>query len=74
MPMSANKFRNIISEIASITVRREELALGAFDALEYRYPSLAQALLDHIGSKRRAAHWLCAPHRASGGISLRTAG
>jgi uncharacterized protein (DUF2384 family) len=67
--MPFNKFRNIISEISSIAARREALTLSAFDALEYRYPSLAQALLDQVGNKRRAAHWLCAPQRACDGRS-----
>jgi Protein of unknown function (DUF2384) len=64
MRMPASKFRNIISEIAGITARREELTSGAFDVLECRHPSLAQALLAYMGNKRRAAHWLCAPQRA----------
>lgn len=69
MRMPFNKFRNIISEISSITARREELTLSAFDALEHHHPSLAQALIDQVGSKRRAAHWLCAPLRACDGKS-----
>lgn len=69
MRMPASKFRNIISEIASITARREELTSGAFDLLEHRHPSLAQALLEHMGSKRRAAHWLCVPQRGWDGKS-----
>ncbi len=69
MRMSFNKFRNIISEISCIAARREALTLSAFDALEHRFPSLAQALLDQVGDKRRAAHWLCARQRARGGKS-----
>lgn len=69
MRIPVNKFRSIVGEIANIAARREELTSGAFDVLEYRHPSLAQALLDHIGSKRRAAYWLCAPQRAWGGKS-----
>lgn len=69
MRTSLNKFRSIISEISSIAARREALTLSAFDALEYRHPPLAQALLDQLGNKRRAAHWLCAPQRACGGRS-----
>jgi hypothetical protein len=67
MRTPGNRFRDIINEIANITARREQLMLGAFDALEYRYPSIAQALLEYIGGKRRAAVWLCAPQRALGG-------
>ena len=67
--MRKNKFGNIAREIATIAARREALALTAFDAVESRWPSLARALLEDTGSKRRAAHWLCAPSRACGGKS-----
>ena len=69
MRMRFNKFRSIISEISWIAARREALVLSAFDALEFRYPPLAEALLEQVGNKRRAAHWLCAPQRACGGES-----
>ncbi len=69
MRLPANKFRSIIGEIGRVTARREELRSDAFDVLERRHPSLARAVLDHVGSKRRAAHWLCAPQRAWGGKS-----
>jgi len=69
MRVTHNAFRDIVGEIASITARREQLTVSAMDALEYRYPVLARALLDHVGCRRRAAHWLCAPQRACGGRS-----
>lgn len=69
MRVPHNAFRAIVGEIASITARREQLTESALDALECRYPLLAQALLDHVGGRRRAAHWLCAPQRASDGKS-----
>jgi uncharacterized protein (DUF2384 family) len=69
MRVPHNAFRNIVGEIASISARREQLTENALDAVECRYPLLAQALLDHVGGRRRAAHWLCAPQRACGGKS-----
>jgi|GEM_PF-759037 len=69
MRVPHNAFRNIVGEIASITARREQLTKSALDALECRYPTLAQALLEHVGGRRRAAYWLCAPQRACGGKS-----
>jgi hypothetical protein len=62
-----NNFRNISSEIAYITAQREALVVGAFDALEFRYPALAQVLLESFGSRQRASHWICGPQRALDG-------
>lgn len=59
-----NNFRNISSEIAYITAQREALVVGAFDALEFCYPALAQVLLESFGSRQRASHWICGPQRA----------
>lgn len=69
MGPSNKEFRHIINEIGRIRARREELTLGAFDALACSHPVLAQALLDQIGGERRVAHWLCAPQRAWDGRS-----
>ncbi len=69
MRIPGNKFGNIANEIANIAARREALILTAFDAVESRWPSLARALLEDTGSRRRAAHWLCAHSRACGGKS-----
>lgn len=63
------KFGYIASEIVKATARREALILEAFDALETSHPSLSQAVLVCLGSKRRASHWLCTPRSAWQGKS-----
>ncbi|TCI09200.1 DUF2384 domain-containing protein [Dyella soli] len=67
--MAARKFEEIASDIARVATWREELLSSALDALESRHPKLAQALLENVGNRRRAGHWICAPHRAYGGKS-----
>ena len=67
MRKSPNNFKNISSEIAYITAQREVLISGAFDALEFRYPALAQVLLESFGNRQRASHWVCGPQHALGG-------
>lgn len=69
MPSRNNKFGHIASEIIKATARREALILEAFDALETSHPSLSQAVLVYLGSKRRASHWLCTPRSAWKGKS-----
>ncbi|WP_426703051.1 DUF2384 domain-containing protein [Rhodanobacter sp. Col0626] len=67
MRSSATKFHNIASDLAQLTARREALVSNAFEALEVRHPVLASEVKEYIGSRQRAAHWMCAPQRASGG-------
>ncbi len=69
MPSRTRKFGYIASEITKATARRETLILEAFDALETSHPSLSQAALVYLGSKRRASHWLCTPRSAWQGKS-----
>jgi hypothetical protein len=63
------KFMDIAAEIARLASMREQLVLSAFDALEFRHPSLAQTLLEGMGSRQRAAHWMCTHQRAFDGRS-----
>lgn len=58
------RFPDIAADIARINAQREALVLGAFEALEHRYPALAQVLLESVGSRQRAAHWMCTHQRA----------
>lgn len=69
MRKPAVKFNAIAQEISRITSQREQLVLDAFDALAFRYPLLAQTLLENIGSRQRAARWMCARQRAFGGCN-----
>jgi hypothetical protein len=67
MRSSTRKFRNIASDLARLAERREALVSHAFEALEVRHPVLASEVREYVGSRQRAAHWMCAPQRASGG-------
>lgn len=60
------KFIDIAREITRVTSMREQLILNAFDALEFRHATLAQTLLECIGNRQRAAHWMCTHQRAFG--------
>lgn len=67
MRKSVMKFNAIAQQISRITSQREQLVLDAFEALELRFPLLAQILLETIGSRQRAACWMCAHQRAFDG-------
>lgn len=67
MPSSTTKFHNIASDLAQLAKRREALVSKAFKAFEVRHPVLASEVREYIGSRQRAAHWMCAPQRASDG-------
>jgi hypothetical protein len=69
MGKAVRTFEDIASDLVSVTTWREELVSGALDALECRHPKLAQALLENVGSRRRASYWICAPQRAKDGRS-----
>ena len=49
------KLQTISEKLVQVRIQREELAALALDALERQYPSLAQVLLQDLGSRRRAA-------------------
>ncbi|MEO9229746.1 MAG: hypothetical protein ABI216_12495 [Devosia sp.] len=63
------RYADISLEIRRITCLREQLILDAFAALECRHAVLAQTLLDSVGSRQRAAHWMCTNQRAFEGRS-----
>ncbi|WP_426688434.1 DUF2384 domain-containing protein [Rhodanobacter ginsengiterrae] len=63
------RFQNIADEIARINAQRDTLVLGAFEALECRHASLVQVLLERMGSRQRAAYWMCSHQRALSGRS-----
>lgn len=63
------RFQNIADDIARINAQRDALVLGALEALEYRHASLVQVLLEKVGSRQRAAYWMCLHQRALGGRS-----
>lgn len=67
MRTAATKFQHVAGELARLAERREALVSNAFEALELRHPELANEVREYIGSRQRAAHWMCAPQRASGG-------
>jgi hypothetical protein len=67
MRSSTTKFQNIAGDLARLARRREALVSNAFEALEIRLPELAGEIKEYIGSRQRAAHWMCAPQRATGG-------
>lgn len=56
-------YADIASEIRRVTCLREQLVLDAFDALAYRHAELVQTLIDSVGSRPRAAHWMCSNQR-----------
>jgi hypothetical protein len=62
-------FMDIASEIRRVTSLREQLVLEAFEALTYRHNVLAQTLIESVGSRHRAAHWMCTSRRAFDGRS-----
>ena len=63
------QFDEIADEIRHVTLVRDQLVLAAFDALESRHVELAQTLLENLGSRQRAAHWMCTNQRAFDGSS-----
>ena len=63
------KYGELACEIERLTSMREQLVMDAFGALEIREGALAQTLLDNIGSRQRAAHWMCCRQRAFDGRS-----
>jgi hypothetical protein len=67
MRAQPSKLQAISDKLVQVRVQREELATLALDALECQYPSLAQVLLQDLGSRRRAALWMCTPQRICGG-------
>lgn len=69
MGMPGNTFGNIAGEISNMVAKREALVADAFKAVEDRWPSLAIAMIEDAGNRRRAGHWLCASNRSCGGRS-----
>ena len=67
MRAATTKFHNIAGELARLAELRETLVSNAFEALELRHPQLASEVREFVGSRQRAAHWMCAPQRAAGG-------
>lgn len=67
MRAPSSKLQTISDRLVQVRMQREELAALALDALECQYPSLAQVLIQDLGSRRRAALWVCTPQRACGG-------
>jgi hypothetical protein len=63
------QFAEIAAEIRRVSNVRDQLVLAAFDAFEYRHGVMAQTLLDSVGNRQRAAHWMSANHRAFDGRS-----
>lgn len=61
------KLQTISERLVQVRMQREELAALALNAIECQYPSLAQVLLQDLGSRRRAALWMCTPQRTCGG-------
>ncbi|WP_130617068.1 DUF2384 domain-containing protein [Dyella amyloliquefaciens] len=51
--------RGIASEVAQANALRDKITLSSFMALEDLYPQLADLLVQQIGSRRRAAQWMC---------------
>lgn len=67
MRPSTAEFQHITTELMRLVAERKQLVSSAFQSLESRYPLLANELLEHVGNRQRAAQWMCAPARASGG-------
>ena len=67
MRTPTTRFQNVAGELARLAELREALVYSAFEALEIRHPELASEVREYIGSRQRAAHWMCAPQRANGG-------
>ena len=67
MRTANTKFQNVAGELARLAELRETLVSNAFEALELRHPELANEVREYIGSRQRAAHWMCAPQRVTGG-------
>jgi hypothetical protein len=58
------RFVDIAAQLAQLDAQREALVLHAFDAVECRYPSLAQFLLQNLQGKPQAARWMATVRRA----------
>lgn len=63
------KYGDLALELTRVTSMREQLVLEAFGTLEFRHGALAQTLMESIGSRQRAAHWMCSHQRAFDGRS-----
>ena len=62
-------FRTIVLEIRQIDLLREETLLRAFVTLEARQATLANLLLESVGTRQSAARWMSAQRRAFDGKS-----
>lgn len=69
MRKQPTNFVDISHEIARVTAVREQLVQQAFDALERSHPTLARMLLEIMGSRQRAACWMCSHQRAFDGTT-----
>lgn len=61
------KFEDIASELAQVEAMRDQARLKAFDQLENRATTIAGMLLQVLGSRDRAARWMCMRQRSLGG-------
>jgi len=52
-------FREIVSEISKAEVLRDTARLRALDEFEANYSTLARVAIANLGSRERAARWMC---------------
>lgn len=61
------RFEDIANELAHVDELRDQTRLKAFGLLERRAVTIASMLLQVVGSRDRAARWMCMRQRTLGG-------
>ena len=60
-------FSEVAREVERVNAIRDKVVLDAFTTLECRYATLARTLVDNVGSRQRAAFWMCTHQKAFDG-------
>ncbi|WP_130618956.1 DUF2384 domain-containing protein [Dyella amyloliquefaciens] len=53
------RFRAVANEVDDVNSLRERVLLSSFMALEELCPHIAEMLIQNLGSRRKAALWMC---------------
>ena len=61
------RFEDIANELAHVDELRDQARVKAFDLLERRALTIASMLQQVVGSRDRAARWMCMRQRSLGG-------
>ncbi|QNK01314.1 DUF2384 domain-containing protein [Dyella telluris] len=61
------RFEDIANEMSQVEALRDQARMKAFGQLERRASTIAGMLLQLLGSRDRAARWMCMRQRSLGG-------